>query len=148
MTSARSPEETRRIEAEILAALDRLVDGCERLDMDLAFGIFSRGPDFRMIAADGSLCDFATYYDNNVAYLDDCSAFSLTTLRTDVLVLRMDAAVLSWIYRAEVTLESGAFDVIDRAGATFVFEKRDGEWKVVRYHESSLPAVRHDSPAG
>ncbi len=95
-----------------------------------------------MIAADGSLCDFVTYYDNNVMYLETCSAFSLTTLETDVLVLRPDLAVLSWTYRAEATLRTGERDVVDRAGASFVFEKRDDEWVVIRYHESSLPPVR------
>lgn len=137
-----SEEDKERIEDEILEALDRLIAGCESLDMELAFSPFSRFDEFRMIAADGTLCDFTTYYDNNMSYLESCLAFSLTTFGTDVLVLRSDLAVLSWTYKAEATLDSGERDVIDRAGASFVFEKRDGEWKVVRYHESSAPPKR------
>lgn len=50
-----SESERKRIEAEVLAALDRLIAGCESLDMDAAFGPFSRSSGVRMIAADGSL---------------------------------------------------------------------------------------------
>ena len=142
MGSRVSESERKTIEAGILALLDRLIAGCESLDMDAAFGPFSRSSEFRMIGADGALCDFATFYRNNVSYLETCSAFSLSTIAADVLVLRLDLAVLSWVYRAEATLAGGERDVIERAGATFVFEKRDGEWKAVRYHESSLQPVR------
>jgi hypothetical protein len=132
----------KRIEAEILATLDRLITGCETLDMELAFRPFSRSPEVRMIAADGSLCDLATYYSNNVSYLATCSAFAVTTLETEVRVLRSDLGVLSWIYKPEATLETGERDVIDRAGASFVFEKREAAWEVIHYHESSLPPIR------
>ncbi len=147
MGSRVSESERKKIEAEILAMLDRLIVGCESLDMDAAFGPFSRSSEFRMIGADGSLCDFETFYGNNVSYLETCSAFSLTTIAADVLVLRSDLAVLSWIYRAEATLKTGERDVIERAGATFVFEKREGGWVAVRYHESSLPPIRERSVA-
>ena len=137
MPSQLPPEDAERIEAEVLAVLDRLIDGCERLDMDLAFGIFDRSDTFRMVAGDGTVCSFADYYTNNIAYLETCAAFEIETIRTDVLVLRHDLAILTWSYRVEATLTSGARDIIDRAGATFVFELQDGQWKVVRYHESS-----------
>ena len=140
-----SESKRKKIEAEILAALERLIAGCGALDMGAAFGPFSRSSEFRMIGADGSLCDFETFYGDNVSYLGNCSAFSLATIASDVLVLRSDLAVLSWIYRAEATLANGERDVIERAGATFVFEKREGRWVAVRYQESSLPPVRERS---
>ncbi len=147
MNGVMSETDRKGIEDEIREALDCLITGCETLDMELAFSPFSRSPEFRMIAADGSLCNFATYYDNNVSYLETCSAFSLTTIASDVLVLRPDLAVLSWIYKAVATFKSGEQDIIDRAGASFVFEKRNGEWKAIHYHESSLPPVRRTPAA-
>jgi len=130
-------DEQRRIEREVLGILDDLIRGCEQSDMDLAFGMFSRGPEFRMIAGDGTLCAFAEYYDSNVAYLRTCLAFALTTHAADVLVLDSEHAVLTWTYEVKATHADGTTDVIPRAGATFVFEKRVGSWTVVRYHESS-----------
>ena len=137
--------ERERIEQEVLETLDLLITGCERLDMERAFSPFSRSPEFRMIAADGTSCRFDEYYANNVAYLRSCTSFSLATTAADVLVLRSDVAVLTWTYRVEATLESGARDMIDHAGATLVFAKDDGAWKVVRYHESSAPTRRESA---
>jgi ketosteroid isomerase-like protein len=126
-----------RIEREVLATLARLIAGCERLDMELAFGMFDRSDAFRMVAGDGTVCTFDEYYESNVGYLGQCESFQLETVQANVLVLRSDLAVLTWSYRVKATLQSGAQDRIGRAGATFLLELRDGEWKVVRYHESS-----------
>jgi len=112
-----SESKRKKIEAEILAALERLIAGCGALDMGAAFGPFSRSSEFRMIGADGALCDFATFCRNNVSYLETCSAFSVSTIAADVLVLRSDLAVLSWVYRAEATLAGGERDVIERVCA-------------------------------
>ncbi len=134
-----TPEDRTRITREIHDVLDRLIRGCETLDMDLAFGMFDRSDAFRMVAGDGTLCTFAEYYANNVAYLSQCKSFMLDTIGTNVLVLRDDLAVLTWSYRVAATLESGSRHRIDRAGATFVLQKEDEQWRVIRYHESSSP---------
>ncbi len=131
-----------RIESEVLGVLDRLVTGCRGLHMDLAFGMFDRSNAFRMVAGDGTVCTFSEYYANNMAYLETCAAFSIETLQADVLAMRPDLAVVTWSYRVEAALKNGAHDIIDRAGATFVFEKQGVEWKVIRYHESSGSSER------
>lgn len=134
--------ELEKIRAEIRDVLSRLIAGCERLDMKMAFDVFLDSPDFLMIGADGTPCSHGEYVANNVEYLRNCSSFELTTLSEDIHVLDTGSAVASWVYSAEATLKSGERDVIEKAGATFVFVKRGGEWKVVRYHESALPADR------
>jgi len=147
MTERVPKADRERIEGEILAVLDRLIEGCQRLDMDLAFGMFDRSDSFRMIAGDGTVCTFDEYYANNVGYLETCTSFKLETMQADVLVLCPDLAVLTWSYRVQATLGSGARDLIDRAGATLVFDLQDGEWKVIRYHESSGPAEHLEGPS-
>lgn len=61
--------EKAKIKKELQEAIHTLIAGCEALDMELAFGIFSNSPDFLMMATDGSLCDYQTYLNNNVDYL-------------------------------------------------------------------------------
>ena len=140
------PQETRaQIEVEILAVLDRLIQGCETLDMDLAFGAFDRSDAFCMVAGDGTLCTFDEYYANNVGYFNHCETFKLETLGTDILVLRDDLAVLTWTYCVDASLTSGVRHQIERAGATFAFQKVEGRWLVVRYHESSSPLQESES---
>jgi hypothetical protein len=137
--------EKETIERELREALDTLTAGCEKLDMELAFRIFADSPDFLMMGADGSLCDYQTYLKNNVDYLMDCSTFTLTTLQREYRILGSNTAILSWVYKAEAGFKNGERDVFDRAGASFVFRKMKDDLKVVYYHESSLPPRRENS---
>jgi len=131
-----------RIANELKDALDSLIEGCESLDMNQAFDIFWDSPEFRMIAMDGTLCDYQTYLRNNIDYLAECSSFELTTLDERIDVLNSDLGIYSWIYRAVATLRTGEQDVIEKAGASFVFRRLEDQWKVIHYHESTLPPQR------
>jgi hypothetical protein len=137
-----SGAEKERIENELQEAVNSLIAGCEALDMGLAFGAFSDSADFLMMGTDGSLCDYQTYLRNNIDYLMTCSSFKLTTLKQEIRVLNRDVAVFSWAYKAEATLKTGERDVVEKAGASFIFGRVNGEWKVVYYHESSVPPTR------
>ena len=137
-----SSSEKEKIEKELREAINTLIAGCEALEMELAFGVFSNSPDFLMMGTDGSLCDYQTYLNNNVDYLMTCSSFKLTTLKKEIRILDRSTAIFAWAYRAEATLKTGEQDVFENAGATFVFSKVNDEWKVVYYHESSSPPTR------
>ena len=141
-TDSLSSAEQERIKEELRRAINTLIRGCETLDMEMAFGMFSNSPDFLMMGTDGSLCDYETYVKNNVDYLKTCSSFELTTFGQEIKILDRDTAIFSWAYGAKATLKTGEQDVVEKAGATFVFGKVENEWKVVYYHESSLPASR------
>jgi hypothetical protein len=131
-----------RIKEELRGAINTLIRGCEALDMELAFSVFSDSPDFLMMGTDGSRCNYQTYVNNNVDYLRTCSSFELTTFSEEIRILNRDVAIFSWAYGAKATLKTGEQDIVEKAGATFVFGKVENEWKVVYYHESSLPATR------
>jgi hypothetical protein len=137
-----SSAEQERIKEELREAINTLIRGCEALDMDQAFSVFSDSPGFLMMGTDGSLCDHQTYVNNNVDYLKMCSSFELTTRKEEIRILNRDAAIFSWAYGAKATLKTGEQDIVEKAGATFVFGKVEDEWKVVYYHESSLPGIR------
>jgi hypothetical protein len=137
-----STAEKEQIHKEIKRAIDMLITGCENLDMDLAFNVFHNSPDFLMMGTDGSFCDYQMYLKNNIDYLMTCSRFKLTTYREETRILNREMAIYSWAYRAEATLKTGEQDIVENAGASFVFQKINGEWKVVYYHESSSPPRR------
>jgi hypothetical protein len=137
-----SNQEKELITGEIKAAVQSLIRGCETLDMDLAFEVFEDSPEFLMMGTDGSLCDYDTYVKNNVEYLVACSSFKLTTFNEEIRILNCETAVFSWTYQAEATLLNGDKDIVENAGASFIFNKVDDKWKVVYYHESSTPPAR------
>lgn len=141
-TDQLSALEKEKIINELHEAIHTLITGCETLDMDLAFGSFSNSPDFLMMGTDGTLCDYQTYLNNNVNYLMTCENFKLTTFQEEIRILGPDMAVFSWAYRAEAALKTGEQDIIENAGASFVFKRVNDVWKVVYYHESSVPLIR------
>jgi len=131
-----------KIHKEIKTAINTLIEGCEALDMAQAFAIFQDSPEFLMMATDGAVCGYQTYLKNNIDYLVTCSRFKLTTYREEIRVLSPEMAVFAWSYGAEATLKTGERDLVENAGASFLFKRIEGEWKVVYYHESSAPPVR------
>ncbi|MDD5328169.1 MAG: hypothetical protein PHY02_10220 [Phycisphaerae bacterium] len=130
------------IRNEVKDEINNLIIGCESLDMELAFKVFSKTSDFFMIASNGYYYDYQTFFNNNKNYLDNCSEFKLTTLKEEIKVLADDLVIVSWIYKAIATLKTGEQDIWDKAGATFLFKKIDDDWKVINYQESSLPPER------
>ncbi len=141
-----SDVEKKQIASAVKAAVDTVIAGCEALDMEMAFAPFLDAPEFCMMRADGSLCDYQTYIQDNVDYLSTCARFDLTTVQTEINVLAADLAIFSWVYKVVATLKSGEQDVIDNAGASFTFKKLGDEWKVIYYQESTLPPVRIPKP--
>ena len=136
-----SDVEKQQIESGVRAAVDTVIAGCEALDMEMAFASFLDAPEFRMMRADGSLCDYGTYVKENVDYLSICASFDLTTVQTEIKVLAADLAIFSWVYKVVATLMTGEQDVFDNAGASFVFKKLGEEWKVIYYQESTQPPL-------
>lgn len=64
--------------------------------------------------------------------------FSTTMMEPQVEVLGPDAGVVSFRYRGEAVDTAGNSQKLT-AAITAVFERRDGEWKVVQAHESFPP---------
>ena len=137
-----SESEISAIQDEIKEEIDLLITGCETLDMDMAFKVFSRDSDFYMIASDGQDYDFDSFFNNNKDYLDTCIKFELFTRQLDIKVLTSDIVVVSWLYKAVATLKDGDQDIFENAGATFIFKKVYDNWAVINYQESTLPPER------
>jgi hypothetical protein len=130
---------------ELREAIHTLIRGCGTLDMEMAFQIISDSPDFLMMGTDGSLCDYQTYLEDNKNYLMGCSNFKLATFKEEIRILDRELAIFSWAYGAEATLKTGERDLVENAGASFVFNKVDGEWKVVLFF-SSLSNLEANNP--
>ena len=134
--------ERKNIENELHLAIDKLISGCETLNMDLAFEIFHDSPDFMMMGTGGNICDYQTYLNDNCTYLAGCENFKLKTFNRKIHILDRTTAVYSWAYGVEAKQKTGELDIINNAGASFFFKKMENKWKVVYYHESSVPMKR------
>jgi hypothetical protein len=129
---------------EIDGVLDDLIASYEAMDLETSFSFFSADPDFFMIGSDGLIYDHETFYNANKMFFNECSKFELITYFKDIKVLTNDLVLVSWHYKAIVSRLTGGRDVFDTAGATFLFERTGGRWKVVNYQDSALP-FRHES---
>ncbi len=129
---------------EIEGVLDDLIASYEAMDLEASFSFFSDDPDFFMIGSDGLIYDHETFYNTNKMFFKECSKFELITYFKDIKVLTNDLVLVSWHYKAIASRLTGGRDVFDTAGATFLFAKTGGPWKVVNYQDSTLP-LSHES---
>ncbi len=83
------------IKKEIRKEIDSLIAGCEMLDMEKAFAVFSDDPGFYMIAADGCSYDYHAFITNNRNYFKSCLAFQRNTDKLGIKVLSADHVVVS-----------------------------------------------------
>ena len=90
-TLSRTEKET--IAKEIKEAISTLIQGCETLDLDLAFDVFLDSPDFLKIGTDGTPCDYSAYLKNNKDYLKTCARFELTTFKEEIRILTGETAI-------------------------------------------------------
>ena len=123
---------------EVNEILEELIASYEALDLESSFSFFSIDPDFFMIGSDGLIYDHETFYMATKIYFNECAKYELITYFKDIKVLTNELVLVSWHYKAIATRHTGGRDVFDPSGATFLFKKIDGEWKVVNYHESTL----------
>ena len=124
---------------EIDGVMDDLIASYEAMDLETSFSFFSADPDFFMIGSDGLIYDHETFYNVNKMFFYECSKFELITYFKDIKVLTNDLVLVSWHYKAIASRLTGSRDVFDTAGATFLFERSGGRWKVVNYQDSTLP---------
>jgi hypothetical protein len=137
-----SQEECKLIKKEINNKISELIRGCEQLNMELAFSIFDNSDDFLMIGTDGTQVKYNNYISSNVEYLQTCEKFGLSTKNKEIRIIDRDTVIYSWSFSAEALLKSGERDTIEGAGASFIFRRKNNQWKVIYYHESSSPVKK------
>lgn len=127
---------------EIDEILEDLFASYEALDIETSFSFFSNDPDFFMIGSDGLIYDHETFYMANKMYFNECAKYELITYLKDIKVLANKLVLVSWHFKATATRLTGGRDVFDPCGTTFLFQKIEGQWKIVNYHESMLETKR------
>lgn len=93
----------------------------------------------RGVVAAASPQEFEQMYHDEVATQITSYRAEASDIRVEV--LGPDAGMAAFLFRGEVTTPDGAAH--EYSGAlTYVFERRDGEWKVAHVHESLLPHIQ------
>ncbi|MGE0640812.1 MAG: nuclear transport factor 2 family protein [Thermoanaerobaculia bacterium] len=126
-------------EAEIAATLLSITETYnavwEELDLDKIsnfhaddFTYYRRG-----VVDSASQTDFLRAYHDNVA--TQITGYWATPSETRVRVLGLNAGLVAFVFRGGVELPDGSKVGYDGA-LTYVFERRNEEWKIVHIHES------------
>lgn len=138
-----APEEAPRLTPEREAALaDTLLSVTEEIDAawkGLEPGSYlAHYGDDAWFYYDGAALDRATLEGLVREEMDRVERWSSEVVDPQVEVLGTDAGVVSFRYEGEWEDTAGEVRGIE-AAFTAVFERRDGEWKVVQAHESLPP---------
>jgi len=122
----------------ILSVTRELAGAWERLDADAYLAHFSEDLTFYFEGSRSSRTEFETVVRQAIASLRE-STFEV--LNPEVEVLGPNAAVISFELREVMVDTSGASTEL-RGVLTLVFERRRGQWLVVRAHETLPPPDR------
>lgn len=128
-----------QVATEIRAAVDTMIAGLNRLDIDSYLA---------------QLSNVQTYVENTMVYPDaDSIARTVRSLPTAlralkielapdpvIIVLTPDIGVYNVKYRQTMTDSSGATTTVDGVW-TAVYQRQNGAWKIVAAHESYAPSM-------
>ena len=137
-TNQLSQQEKDRIKAEVKAAADDIVVKLDNLDAEGALQHYS--PELVHVA-DGSQNDYRTYKKGWVDVNNSAASWKLVPVHEEVMVLTKDLAITTWVGKMEYVAKSGDKTTTDPIAYTDVFEKIDGQWKVIYEHASARGEV-------
>lgn len=123
-------------QTEVVAVLQGYKAAIERLDGAAATPFF--WPEARVYEQGGVEGRFPDYLDHHLG--PELAAFSAFSFQDHVVEATVvgDVAYATETYRYRITFKDAAREPVERRGvATSVLERRDGVWKIIRYHSSS-----------
>lgn len=131
-----SREENDRITKEVESVINSIFDGWKHLDVNKAFKeSFSDSPEFTYIGVDGSIMNYTDFFNLAKKEFDSQKSAEININEKKIHVISNNVVVVSLNY-------TGSFFSTDtkltfpNCGGTYVFNKIEGKWKVVHFHES------------
>ena len=123
-------------QVEVVAVLEGYLAAVEALDGAAATAFF--WPEAQVYEQGGVEGRFADYLAHHLGpELAAFSTFTFADHKVEATVVG-DIAYATETYRYRIAFKDAARDPVERRGvATSVLERRDGRWRIVRYHSSS-----------
>lgn len=116
-----------------------MVEACNSADIDNALRLYWNATDFLGVASDGSIVDYPQFKKANEEYFGSIVSQKFVTLKENFKFLDDNHILSSWQGTNEAILKSGEKMAFSSFGVTSIFQKIDGSWKIVYFHESGLP---------
>lgn len=138
-----APQAASQAQSEVAAVLEGYRAAVEALDGEAAAQFF--WPEAQVYEQGGVEGRFADYLAHHLGpELAAFSAFTFEDRRLETTVAG-DLAYATETYRYRIVFKDPTRATVERRGvATSVLERRDGRWRIIRYHSSS----RAPRPAG
>jgi len=134
---------------KIAAIIEQYRRGFAALDAEVLKAIWDRGHDNLIyIALEAAepvrgWTEIERYYEDATVFLGEVRAMTISDLSVEVFD---NVAYAYCTFRFEGALEGK--NHIARGRNTFVLIRKEGEWKVIHYHESPLPRSAQTSESG
>jgi hypothetical protein len=94
-------------------------------------------PEFVAYNPDGSRTDYQAMKKMMLDMPNTVTSLTLTPTRQDFRVLTKDVVVYTWFGKSELVMKTGDKMTYDPDAETFVFNKMNGQWKIVYVQESA-----------
>jgi len=112
------------------------------MDAEALYQSYVESPDFIQITTAGEMVDFQTAKNEHANWFMTLSSLKVTPVRETFRFLPGNTVIYSWFGKFEMTTKRGVQLQADKFGITFIFSKKDNQWKVIYQQASSLPPVQ------
>ncbi len=133
------------IKSEIAPLMNQIVQNSESGNIDKAIEPYSNKPEFLSIS-NGQVSDYSKFVEGNEQYFEAMESQEFTETLMSYTFIDKEIVIVTWGGSALAKMKDGQHIKVDPFAASLIFNKSDGNWKVVYNHESGVFAqVVNDS---
>jgi hypothetical protein len=141
LTAQMTSQEQETVKKEIREAVGTIFKNLQNMDAESLYKSYVESPDFIQITTAGEIADFQTAKNEHANWFMTLSSLKVTRVSEAFRFLPGNTIIYYWFGKFEMTSKGGMQLIMDKFGTTFIFSKKDNQWKVIFQQASSLPPV-------
>lgn len=136
------------VRREVEQAFDAFYAACGRLDVAAALAANADSPSFRFVDVEGRVYDGAATGTSWTQIFESLAGARYQTAKLEITPLDPGRALVLWQGAAECTQKDGVAFRYETVSWTILFQRLNGAWKIVHFHESAPPPKTHAVMSG
>lgn len=128
-----------KIHGEIQILLQKMTAYSEQAKFDPFMEFYNNDPSFIHISADGSMRNYHEFREICSEYYNNIALQKIVTLNEKINVIGLNIVVTGWTGKITALFKNGDTIIMNNYSVSNLFNKINGNWKIIQSHESSLP---------
>ena len=136
-TSNLTDQDKELIKSELVTIMNQIIQNSESGNLEKATEYYSNKPEFISIS-NGQVSDYNKFIEGNKTYFEAMEVQKFTESLMNYTFINKEIVIVTWGGSALAKLKDGQQMKVDPFAASLVFNKVDGDWRVIYNHESGV----------